>query len=226
MKKKNIRQVLAAFAATAMLASVCLTSCSDKKNDFSFDSGIYTDVRSDAKYYSAPGCYEPIATDPEVYGVINETKFHKIVGLDPEKWLCEPLGNVFYATDVTLPTLDKMDIARTEIVLEDEVLYTVTPDEAQALIDAYAQGERLTRPVWTAESFDVNWRVRFVDETLGLYYVVAYLEFKEDYIEKRDDGTEINHGKRFLYNRFEGVFVAVDGVLEEYVELWGVPDGE
>lgn len=221
------------ISALALVLCICALACAcTKKYDFSMDGGAYVDHRLNISYTAAPSCYEPIKMDTEIYGEMDKVKFFRIIGADPEKWLCEELGNVFYADGVKLPTLGEMTLTYVDLfdseqldadLLDDEEpLERVTDaDVIGTIVDAYCNGENVSRPVWTQSSFDVNWRIKLADESIGIYYVLTYVELKENYVEIANDGTQIDHGKKFLYNRFESRLVPVDGILDEYVERYG-----
>ena len=196
------------------------------------EGGAYVDHRANIKYIAAPSCYEPIEMSEEIYGEMDKVKFFTIVGADPAKWLCEELGNVFYAEGVTLPTLSEMSIGSADVFdaqksitnSAGEELPFTTIDDADtltAIIEAYANGENVPRPVWTEKSFDVNWRIKLDDEGLGIRYVLTYLVLKDNYVEITNGGEQIDHGTRFLYNRFENKLIPVGDLLDEYVSEFG-----
>ena len=218
----------------ALLLCVCavFVACTKKKYDFSMECGAYVDHRANIKYIAAPACYEPIEMSEEIYGEMDKVKFFTIVGADPTKWLCEELGNVFYAEGVNLPKLSEMSIGSADVfdaqkpitnTAGEEIPFTtiVDADMLAAIVDAYENGENVTRPVWTEKSFDVNWRIKLDDDTLGIRYVLTFIVMKENYVEVTNGGEQIDHGTRFLYNRFENKLIPVGSLLDEYVEEFG-----
>ncbi len=224
MRTKAKRYLI--FAVALITAVIfCLSSCG-KGNKFSMDGdGKYVDKKTNISYIDAPFCYEPIYVSDKVYGTLDKVPLYEIEGADPEKWLCEQSGTVFYADSVRLPTLEEMNVSYALVMLEEVTLANISDrGEIEGLVDAYTNGISLQKPYWSDGSYRINWRIRFADETIGVYYIIAYLEVDEDYIVTLDDGTEVNYGRKFFYNRFdEGRLVPagdlLDGYVEEYNEL-------
>lgn len=214
----KINRYITAVVAVLLTGALLLCGCS-KGNKFEMSDGKYVDKNSGITYNAAPACYEPIAVGEELYGTLKKAELYKIEGADPEKWLCEVNGTVFYADDVTLPTLGKMNISYAEVVLEDTVLVTITDSEVIAsIVAAYEEGNAVSRPyVASAEDYEINWRIRMADETLGIYYILSYVEINEDHIVEGDSGEEINLGRKFIFNRFEDNRCVVAGdVMDKY----------
>ena len=209
-----MRRISVKICVAAALCALCLilASCS-KGNKFEMsDDGMYIDKKTNISYIDAPACYEPIAMGEEIYGELGAAEFYEIQGADPTRWICEKTGSVFYARDVGLPTLDKMELSYMDMYSADSKFTTVDDAEViAAIVDAYANGESVTRPVVLSEAdYDVNWRIKLADETLGLYYTVAYFEI---------DGVS------YLFNRFENRCVLAGEVLADYVDAY-VGDAE
>ena len=215
------------FSAVALLLCVCALLCScGKGNKFVMKDGMYVDKKTNVAYHDAPSCYEPLAISDEKYGMCGEVELFKIVGADPTKWLCEATGTVFYADGVTLPALNEMNTSYATLFYETETLAKITDASLIAAIaKAYVEGETLDKPSWSTSIYDVNWRIKFADETIGICYILAYFELNEDYIGIDETGTEINYGRRFLYNRFEDKMVVVDDMLAPYVEAYKAANG-
>ncbi len=213
MKKRYIT------AAILLVLAMLLCGCS-KGNKFEASGGKYIDKKSGVVYNAAPACYEPITVGEELYGTLGKVELFKIEGAAPERLLCEANGTVFYSDDTELPSLGKMNIAYAEVMLEDTVLVKITDSDIISSIAAvYEGGEDVGRPyVATAEEYLINWRIRFADEELGIYYILSYVEVAEAHIAEGDDGSEINAGTKFIFNRFEGNrCVAAGDVMDKYV---------
>ncbi len=215
-------------AAVALALCVCAILCGcSKGNKFVMQDGMYVDQKTDIAYHDAPACYEPLAIGEERYGLLGEVELFEIVGADPTKWLSEATGTVFYADGVTLPRVDELNTAYMSLVyeksLEETIQIAKITDAAviETVAKAYADGEAISKPSWSADMYDVNWRIRFADESIGICYVLAYFELDKDYITTVD-GTEVNYGKRFVYNRFEDKMVALSDVLAPYVTEYKV----
>ena len=215
------------ISAVALMLCVCTLLCGcSKGNKFVWKDGMYVDKKTNVAYHDAPSCYEPLAISDEKYGVLGEVELFKIVGADPTKWLCEATGTVFYADGITLPELDEMNTSYMTLVYETETIATIKDATLIAsLAKAYVDGETLSKPSWSTSIYDINWRIRFADETIGICYILAYFELNEDYIVTDEMGVEINYGRRFLYNRFEDKMVVVDDMLTSYVEAYKAQNG-
>ena len=215
---KKIRYILAT-AAILLTGAVIFSACS-KGNKFEMSGGKYVDKTSGITYYAAPACYEPISISDELYGTLEKVELYKMGEADPEKWLCEANGSVFYSSDMELPTLGGLDISYAEIVLEDTVLVKITDMSViNAIVTVYEDSEDVGRPyVATAEDYKINWRIRMADETRGIYYILSYVEIGDSYIVENEQGKQTDLGKKFIFNRFENNRCVVAGdVLEKYV---------
>lgn len=201
-----------------LVAAMLFCGCS-KGNKFEMSGGQYVDKDSGIIYNAAPACYEPIAVGEELYGTLKKAELYKIEGADPEKWLCEVNGTVFYSNDITLPTLGQLNISYAEVVLEDTVLVKITDSAViSGIVNAYENGSDVGRPyVASAEDYEINWRIRMADETLGIYYILSYVEINEDHIIEGDNGEDVNLGRKFIFNRFEDNRCVVAGdVMDKY----------
>jgi hypothetical protein len=214
-KSRYIIVALAVLLISAMLFAAC-----SKGNKFEMSGGKYVDKTSGITYYAAPACYEPIEISDELYGTLEKVELYRMGDADPEKWLCEKNGSVFYSSETELPALGGLDISYAEIVLEDTVLVKITDTSViDAVVKAYADGEDVGRPyVATAEDYEINWRIRFADETRGIYYILSYVEIGESYVVEDENGAETDLGKKFIFNRFEDNRCVVAGdALDKYV---------
>lgn len=219
MKKvKKLTALLAVMFAVAL----AFTACSNENKFKVNDDGQYVDKKTDIAYIDAPACYEPIAMGEELYGKMESAQIYEIVGADPEKWLCESMGTVFYAADVKLPTLDGMDISYVSVNKNDvEVVKLSDEDTVSAIVSTYANGEAIRKPSYTESMLDISWHLKFADESIGIYYVLNYIELTEDYIVTDDSGVQINYGRKFIFNRFENKCVAAGDALASCVNEYG-----
>lgn len=213
------RYIIALVSMICVLATL-LSSCASGNKFTVNKDGKYVDKKTDIVYLAADGCYEPIAITDKLYGRLDKVELYEIEGADPEKWLCEQSGTVFYAENVGLPTLEEMSVSYALVVLEDVTLANISHrGTIEGLTDAYMNGISLTKPYWSDDAYEINWRIRFYDETRGICYVLTYIEVKEDLIVKDSEGNEINYGRKFFYNRFDSArLVPAGDILESYVE--------
>ena len=212
--KKNI--ILKILALVACLSLLILPSCS-KKLTRQEDGGAFYDKKEDIKYYLASLAYEPIAMGEEVYAKAGKTEFYQIIGKDPAQWLCQTYGGVYYAEGVILPEIDEMAIDHIR-VMDDTSLVSFVKDEdvIDDIIGAYLGGESVAYYNYTPK---INWTLKFADEELGLYYVISYIEYDEDYIEVID-GVEMNRGKKFILDIYNDVFTPAGDWFDETVKSY------
>lgn len=199
------KRYLTAACAILLTAATLLCGCS-RANKFQVsDDGKYVDKKSGVSYIDAPYCYEPISAGEKAYGRLGEADFYEIVGADPTKWLTSS-GVVFYAEDEKLPTLSEMDISYASVELDGTLTFSITDSAVlSSLIGIYENSEAVDRPspALPTSEYVINWRIKFADESLGIYYVLSYFEMSD--------------GRRLLFNRFEERCVNAGNVLERYV---------
>lgn len=210
MKKRNIIRVLSGLLC---LCALLLCSCG-KKYEFSVDDdGNFVDGKSGVTYDIAPFCYEAISVSTDVFAEQGEREFFAITGADTSKWLCDTFGIVYYAKGMKLPSLKEMNISYVDVTNDDVTVETVSDTEKiNALKALYENGTKTSYPANAGFVPEVNLRLKFADTENGLYYVLAYFEYPQDYVSKDENGKEINYGKKFLYNRAEGICLAIDGL--------------
>lgn len=219
--KKNVKRYVAGILAFLLI--LCMAGCSGKNKLKMNSDGNYVDKKTNVAYAIAPASYEPIVTESEAYGKIGDSDVYGIVGIDTSRLLCTGDGTVFYAEDTALPTLDGMKISYVSLVSSEELTLVniADADTLSALVNVYCTGNEIRKPLYSEDSLAVNWRLKFADEEWGLFYALNYIELKEDYTVSGSDGTTVNYGKAFIFNRFENKCVAVGDLLASYVAEYG-----
>ena len=207
MKKRN--KLLAAVLSLVILL-LCFCGCAEKENPFGTDEqGRTMNEKTGIVYLIAPDCYAPISVEDTVYGSSSSNVYHPITGADPTSWLYGEMGMLLYAEGVTLPALDKMNVSRL-VVLDSaggglgEITDGAKIGEA---ISCYTQGKN--EPYSGLLPPKALYTLRFEDPSLGICYVVNYLEY-----EGRTEGEKVP----YLYCRSEKRFVAVSDGLRAVVE--------
>lgn len=210
MKKKNMIRVLAVLLC---LCALLLCSCG-KKYEFAVDEeGYFVDKKSGITYDIAPFCYEAISVSEEVFAEQGEREFFAITGVSTSKWISDTFGIIYFEKGTKMPTLKEMNISCVDITNDDAIVEKVTDGEKiNALKELYENGTECSYPGNEGLVPNVNIRLKFADTENGLYYVLAYFEYAQDYVYKDDNGKQTNFGKKFLYNRAEGLCLAVDGL--------------
>lgn len=216
MKSSSFFKYIRSTIAILVLCTIFLTGCAKENKIEVVGVDLFKDKNTGVTYKVAPASYEAMAVTDELYASVGNAKLYKIDGADPEKWLSESTGSVFYAEDIELPSLAEMDVAYAEILLDGVTLATLDNEFTLAKISAiFIEEESFSRPM--VATYEINWRVRFADESLGLYYTLAYVEISEDYIVENSDGTTTNYGRKFLFDRHKDICVMAGDVFDSYV---------
>ncbi len=198
------------ISAACVLLCLMLVGCSS--NTFKVSDGKFVDKKTDIAYKDAPACYEPIEIGTKKHGELDSLVLYEIVGADPARWLCESTGTVFYADGVHLPALSEMNISKSELLINTTDTKELSADISSAVIKAYTDGESIARPMPSAEELAHSVMLKFYDSSIGICYLLSYMELKEDYTV-----GDTNYGRYFVFNRFEGRCVAVPNLLGEYL---------
>ena len=216
MKIKFFRVSLISFALLLVLSSCA------KGNKFIVENGEYIDKVTGVEYISTTWEYEPIAVSDEVYGEYTKAydlTFYKIEGVDPQKYICDNMETLYYANNITLPTLSEMNIDYVNIYNEyDELVTHITDkDFIDKLVDTYVNGYNSYDSMYfdVEPAVEVNQRIKFADTEQGFYYVLAYVDYSSEFSYFNENGKEKSSDK-VIFNRYAPKYVAVDGFINEY----------
>lgn len=177
---------------------------------FTPDGDAFVDGDTGITYYRAPsGAYEPVTYYNRVYGKWGDLTLHEIKGALKKEWLALELSHgicdIFYAEDVTLPSLSDFDTSRILVCVDTEsdvdCLIKIT-DEA----DLRAVTDELLASA-EAPSLSANsgiYTLRFESKTYPwLYYCVKYIV-----------GSD---GSYCYYDYATGEYVKASGLVDEYI---------
>ncbi len=212
------KKFFSAAGAVALLCavSILISGCA-KGNKFLDEGDTFKDKKTKVVYNYAPACYEPISPSEKIYGQTKDSDFYSLEGIDPLKWLCEEGGTVFYASDLTLPSISEMSISYIDICTSDTTTITrakiSNANDISEIISAYADTDGI---YYLGHTPETTYKIRFADASIGVYYSLSFIRYSEDYISAVN-GEEKNYGKDFLYNRFEGKFVPAPEALVNYI---------
>ena len=221
MKNKMLRS-----AVLLLLAVVCLSSCS-KHNKFDTSSAGFVDKKTGVEYKAASWEYEPINVTDEIYAEYkkeHDVEFYCLAGIDPQKFVSGTNGSLYYSSSVTLPTLKEMKVDFVDVYdAEDTRVYNIT-DKAfiEKLVDTYTKGYNVYNSISinNSSAFSRNHRFKFANSELGIYYVLAYIEYAEAFSYTDENGKH-QEGNKLLYNRYTGKYVVVDDFISEYYAAQG-----
>lgn len=211
--KAKTRGAICAICLLLALSSA-LSGCGER---FEAQGDTFFDNDTKITYKYAPFCYSPIASKGEIYGTEGNVDFYKIEGKDPTQWLVDLDGTVFYASDITLPAFEKMDISYVEICERDNNTRVLAKIEDADVISTIVSSFETSSAIhYPNVQSSTAYSLRFADLSLGLYYTLDYISFAEDYIYT-ENGVDTNYGKSFLYNMAEKRFVKAPAVLDAYI---------
>ncbi|MBQ9086344.1 MAG: hypothetical protein IJY47_04065 [Clostridia bacterium] len=210
MKQIQAKHRFLALSLVAVLLLSFLISCSKKGDRFGTDEqGRTMNEKTGVVYQIAPDCYAPIQVEEDVYGSSASNVYHAIVGADPTDWLYGELGMLLYAEDVVLPSLNQMKIDRIGVYDSSDSRLGELTDTAviENAVSGYLEGEN--HPYSGLISPLAHYTLRFEDSSLGICYVVNYLEYAGESEEER---------VFYLYCRSAQRFVPVSDSLRNAVE--------
>jgi hypothetical protein len=190
------------YLLTAVL--ILLTSCSNVVR-ITYKDGLYIDAANDIKYRNASVSYEPVSIGDE-YARFGKTTLYTIPGTEPTEWLTEKyegIGSVFYADNVTLPSLPEFGTVKIHVCVSGlKTISIATIDDAaviSALIDALENGEQ-TEAKNPTESYYLK---AASDSYPFLYYNIIYIKSAD--------------GQCYLYDRGTKRCVAAGTLLDKYL---------
>lgn len=198
------KSVLIAFSALLLL------SCSGELVNFKYEDGQMQNKRLHLSYTPAPTNYEPVSVG-EAYGYYakSDMTLYEIKGLDPHEWLTQAYAGsattIFYASDITLPTLTELDPTKIYVCDGDSVTISVATIDDKAvidkLIDLFENGEYAEWPLINAYK---TYELKFYSEENypHIYYNLTYGEFEEGF---------------FLYDRNTKRSVMIGDTLADYI---------
>lgn len=210
--------------ALVCLAAGALSACT-QGNKFVISAGSYVDKKTGAEYKTASWEYEAIAITDEIYGEYNkkyDLEFYCVGGnIDPEKILSDNVGTVYYTDKVTLPTLeykDAIDYVDVYNEYDEKVGFTDDKEAISSLVDAFLGGYNSYETMYFTEAdpaVTLNRRIKFAYSELGVYYVLAYVEYAENFCYYDANGVE-RYSNKVLFNRYTQTYVPVDTSLSSY----------
>ena len=212
---KAIRyMMLFLLVGAAVLSS--LAGCGRKLE--SHGMSIY-DKKSGSSYKYLPACFEAAAKSKDAYGSIEisgaKQGLYSIHGLDTSLWLCTEWGDVLYAGDDSIETLDAFKPARAYLCYTGgsvSISFAVVEGDAiDEVMDAWDSGKTVTKPL---SEPDETYAIKFEsDKYPGLYYSMSVLVYGKDV---------------YIYNKYEGAkcIVAPDSIALRLEESEYADDAE
>ena len=212
----------------AVLLAVSLISCSGVGVLKPDSEGRYVNEKTGVVYYVAPGYYSVVSYNAEEAVALNDgVNFYAVDGTDNDKWLYSPdFGILLYAEGETIPeTLEDFAPTTMNVRLEDDgMMRTVFEEQSKekisSVLDAY-NGEETLRYKGTRANY--KFHLEFTsDSHPWLIYNLVYLQYAEPYVtyEENESGESVavEHGKDFLYNRFDDRFLPIGDEMQTYID--------
>ena len=177
---------------------------------FTVKGDTFLDGDTDITYYRAPsGAYEPVTYYNRVYGKWEELTVHEIKGAEPKEWLALELSlgicDIFYAEDVTLPTLRDFDSTRILVCVDTEsdvdcIIKVTDEADLHTVTEEILTAAQVTPP---SENSGV-YTLRFESQSYPfLYYCVKYVV-----------GTD---GSYCYYDYAAGEYRKASALVNEYI---------
>lgn len=198
-------------ALCTVIAAVLLCSCSQIIKMSYNEDGLL--CGGGAKYRFAPPGYEPTYQGEE-YALIDnamQETLYTIGTCDPEKWLTTEFSGaatlVYYAEDITLPTLEEMEPEVMYFCDQGETvsaLYTLKSDENSIVKDIIALlgDESLDDEIWPRSDISETYQLKFYSPKWeAIYYNVVYA---------------VGQNGGYLYDRVNDRCIFVGELLSEY----------
>lgn len=158
-------------------------SCSSLVKLVPGENGGYVDEKNDIIYLSAPVCFEPVSLGDE-YAYYKSSGGTEVVlrtvgEFSPLEWLSESyagIGSLYYASDVSLPSLFDFGAYEILICVEGDLTMHI------GTVDNRAAVERILSHIASTEPCDMpadgvnSYHLKFKSETYtGLYYDILYI---------------------------------------------------
>lgn len=207
-----------------LLVAMSLISCAHG-NKFVIKSGKFVDKATGLEYFSASWEYEAMAITDEIHGEYTDKydlTFYRVgSGVDPSKILTDEVGTVYYTKNVTLPILEDTDsIKYADVCNEyDELVATVTDKViVTEIANLFLNGYNAYESMYFVEgepAVALNRRIKFAYSELGIYYVLAYVEYAESFCYYDANGQE-KYSNKVLFNRYTKTYVPLEESLSGY----------
>jgi len=222
---KNAKKTIAILLVLSMLSAVIsLSSC---KTKLVYEEGYFYCSKNKVTYKEVSYQYLPVSISTEVYAELNEmntkSELFALEGVEPEKWLATADGRLFCAADISVPSLEQMEVDSIFICKEGTnmsvALASITSDESVSIVlGNMLNGFELKYPL--AEEAEELLSLRFASSKYPwLYYTVSYMEFENDII----DTDNVADMDTYVYRRVDDS-VTVTTVFE--YECWYITDNE
>lgn len=210
----NTRKIKYSFLCAVMAACLLLSACSGGVTLTNGENGCL-DKKNGVNYHYASLCYEPIKIGDSYGNIGGDYELFEIPGADPLRWIAGEDNNILYSDDITLPTLLEMEPHLIRICTTESSgveLCRLTDDAAVlSVAEAFSNGEKLDYPSTAATE---KYKVKFAsDKYEHMYYTLTYLEYSSDLVI-----DEVNHGRYFLYNSFDRVFIPIGDEIHKVIE--------
>ncbi len=195
---------------SALLLLICImlaaVACGPK---LVFEGGRILDTKTDVYYGFAPNTYEAVAIANAIYAVWEqndvEVAYHAIEGLPTEEYLVDEYGYVICAEGKELPDLDGFEPTGALVCTNAEVAVSIgdIKDGAtlSALVDLYINGKSVTFENTAVDTLSI----KFTSEKYPHLYFSLSVMIEED-------------ESVYLWNRDNGRYVNVGGLLDQYIE--------
>ena len=255
MKYSAIRVLLLALALLLLLPSCA------KAPVLASENGVYVNKKTGVSYLAASANYEAVAIDKDTVVArmpdkkVGDDLFYRIPGTSTEHYLSNDFYELFYAADLTLPTLEQMAPTTALICKTAVISYSLTQieeaDVLSRLLAVYA-GPGFSEDVMITDSgVPESYTLKFQSkEHPSFYYTLSYRRYdrevtvydlvgSETIDEAAYPGVEVttevykgetyrvyHFGTEILYDRVTGTCYPLGDTLSGYWDYLSPADPE
>ncbi len=207
------------FPTVCLVLSLLMLSACGLTIHEGIGEGDAMDKSSGTAWYHASTCYEAVELEKKLGKLVvgeRDLELYKILDMNPDEWVATEEKNILYTSAVKLPSLSDMKPTELYFYIDgsaEHKLQTVSDTETlQSIIKAYSENTSIPYPAQAAYK---TYRIKF-NSTIykGLYYALTYVEYSTDYIV-----DDVNHGKYFLYDRFDQKFIPVGDEIHKALKI-------
>jgi len=220
MIKRNLFRMLVLL----MTAVLLLASCA-KLPELDYTNGAFVNEKSGVSYLAAPMTYKArnhvengeIAKIPHTK--TEDMILYSIEKIDPEKYLSNDEGQLFYNSTLTLPALWEMGVEQINVVSSATVQYSIVSvtdaNDVASIVSAYQSGVHFPSDEISLELTPKRYDLEFESSTYpAFYYTLTYWSFPTEVlvyevIESQESFSSSYNGIEVTFESFEDELYAV-----------------
>ncbi len=185
MQNKISFKMIAAITALCIVLCSTLTLCGCGRKLKSNGMHIIDD-RAGISYQYLPNCFEPAERASKAYASLeiagSSQNLYSIKGLDTSEWLCTEWGDVLYAGNDSISTIEDFEPSLAYLCdIGDSIvisLAVITDDDLNTVLTDWSNGDTVSKPL---NDPDETYLIKFESTKYsGIYYSMSVLVYGED----------------------------------------------